>query len=364
MLGSEYANVLAQIRRKVNKNWSWPSAEGGFVLLLEPCPNEDQVRRLTIPLSSRNSEGPILAASGYLAKAGFSYGLSSEEWKAGIRILGTREAVTDRRSTFIYRPYEVLGIAMGISHYEAADSRLRDWLCQLIDNVSGIYVEEPTWKRNVIAAAKAEIGHKATLCDPGQENAVEIAYWLVLCELCAWHERISDSAKWEYLQKLLQVVIQEHVECRGAGQAAAIYSAVSSAIRDLVSVAIDDRLNPAKRQNIREMSGQLIDLERSVERVKSRIRLWGSRYTKILRVLLIPCSIVLVVLPLIPLYNWMVELGILVGRYKVAAACGLVALVAYAFIWHWPKSPARWLPEKFGKWCEKHIRRRWLGDDT
>src|SRR5690606_38704139 len=132
-------------------------------------------------LSARRDEAPVLAACGYAVRAGLAPGLTEEQWREGVRRLSQRDPVSARRDTFLYRPLEVLGIALGIAAYETASSPVRAWFVKALAGADPEGLE-PIRARNLLAAAASAVGEDDMLSYPEGGDLVELAYWWVLTQ--------------------------------------------------------------------------------------------------------------------------------------------------------------------------------------
>lgn len=361
-LHAGYAAVLGQLEEQVNRQWSWPSAEGGFVLLLAPGGSFSHAEELGAPLSERRSEAPVLAACGYAVHVGQAAGLSADDWREGVGRLSEREAIDAHRNTFIYRPHEVLGIALGLANYEIPSSPLRKWLADLIERVAPAYVHDPTWKKNLLAASASALGSPTELVPPAESDVVGAAYWLVLRSWNGAHALLAEERK--VVSGLLKSALQEDVNTAGAAQAAAIKTAVRRAVEGVLESAIDEYYDPdaeARRLAEKERSEAI---EKGVQAVVKRAGRWGRRYANGLRLLLLPLAFLAASVLLIGVYRWLDELKVF-DEYgpgvAVAAIAGLLLMGGYYLVRDWEKSPANVLPRRFGEWNADRIRRRWMG---
>jgi CHAT domain-containing protein len=82
---------------------------------------------------NRLSEGPTLAAIGYGLACGRQFSQDFlEVWANGLVRLSGREAFPTHRSSFFYRPTELLGIALGICHYYKSQLEQSKWLQEIL----------------------------------------------------------------------------------------------------------------------------------------------------------------------------------------------------------------------------------------
>jgi hypothetical protein len=360
----------------VSQQWSWPSAEGGFVLLLAPEGNHWHTEELSAPLSERRSEAPVLAACGYAVQADRAVGLPADEWLDGVSRLSEREAIVAHRNTFIYRPHEVFGIALGLAHYEDPSSALREWLAELIERVKPAYVHDPTWKRNLLAASAAALGGAAELVPPEERDVVGAAYWLVLrdwddgqswkagAEMTSVGEGAQQTGEQRVVLGLLKSVLQEDLASIGAAQAAAVKATVRRAVEGVLEPLVEEYYDPDTQARRRAEKVRLEALEAGMRNVERRAKRWGRRYESVLRFLLLPFALLAASVLLIGVYRWLDELRVFEeygSGVAVAVVAGLLLLGGYFLIRDWEKSPANVLPQRFGEWNAERIRRRWLG---
>jgi hypothetical protein len=77
------------------------------------------------------NEAPQLAMAGYILH-GSNDDIQTENWRRGLRRLSKREAFTRDHQTFVFRPAELVGIALGIAKTEPDGSALRRWLVTVL----------------------------------------------------------------------------------------------------------------------------------------------------------------------------------------------------------------------------------------
>lgn len=367
LLHASLSDVLRAIRERVEAEWGWPSGEGGFTLLLYQEFGEQRVLdrwrgRVVEDLSARRDEAPVLAACGYAVRGGLSPGLTEEQWREGVRRLSQRDPVSARRDTFLYRPLDVLGIALGIAIYEPASSPTRAWFAEALAraDLEGL---EPVRTRNLLAAAASAVGEDRKLAYPEGGDLVELAYWWVLTRT------VLSSPDTDEVHRsrgdILRAAMLEPGEARSVADEAAVGAALASVVRAVVEAVVEEFEDPEAAERRRVQHRRLDSLEGAVTQVNNRAWCWGRTYTVGARLLLLPLAFLVPAVTLFSVGRWFVEKGLLKLPLPtvIAVSVALAALAVYMFVRDWEKSPANVWPRKLGRWKEKQIRRRWLGEN-
>lgn len=361
LLHAGYAAVIAALDAQVAAEWSWPSAEGGFVMYLERVEEHatalEQSEKLATRLAERRSEAPVLAACGYAARAKTPSGLTAEEWKEGARRLSDYEAITPQRTTFLYRPHEVLGIALGIDTYEDEGSPLRRWLAKLIDDVTEVYASEPIWKRNLMAAAATVVGSPTRLVYPEPDDVVGIAYWLLLSKVTDLTP--SEEELGRACTNLLRLTATNPAP-RGAAQAAAVRVALDRVINRVLEAVVEEYVDPESQRLRAAERAQIASLEARVAHADRRARQWGEVYELALRLMLLPITLLTAGLVLLGFYLPLVDNEYIpdYGQYPPLLMVATVALGGY---YYWAKVLDSGWARRFGAWNANRLRKRWLG---
>ena len=121
-LTHSFRTVMQELLASIRSGWVWPSPEVGFARHVFDAAGE------AVPVSGddggswlandRLDLAPMLASAGYLL--GLRDRVHRPEWvkawASGLERLSGKEAFTQDRLSFAYRPLEVFGIALGAAH--------------------------------------------------------------------------------------------------------------------------------------------------------------------------------------------------------------------------------------------------------
>lgn len=356
-----YISLITHLEDQIREGWSWPSAEGGFVLLMQPDKYPSLTDQINASLSERKSEAPVLAACGYIAHLGFSHGLSSEEWRHGIERLSGREAITTHRNTFIFRPHEVLGLALGINFYEDVTSPLRLWLSDLIQEAGPLLTNDPIWKQHLMRASATILGGHTGLAVPEKTDITGAAYWLVLQEL---HPIESTSGERQQVTSaLLKSALTSTATVEGVAQSAATRRALQLAVHRVLEPMIEEFFDEGATSKRLEEQKETNHLRASIRKAEMRASTWGQRYALALRVLVLPIAILTALAASAGTISLLNALSFFerAGITAIVATTILILLVSFfTLARNWEKSLANTLPKRFGDWNSRRIRRRWL----
>ena len=129
-LASQLA-LLDSFQRSNTRSFSPAMAFAGFVFKRGDAKLPEFLEGATVTLDlKRLDEAPILAAVGCAMAAGLWRSVLPDEqvWIKAFQQLGKRELFPIDRSSFAYRPLEVLGIALGVSSCKFREEQQADWL--------------------------------------------------------------------------------------------------------------------------------------------------------------------------------------------------------------------------------------------
>lgn len=133
LIASSFAKQLAELNAQIISQWSWPSPEAGFALHIF------DTMKVAAPVDIEFASiwtGATFPYAQSLATAGYALSLGSgkdndaqgQAWSAGLDRLKERDAFPADRQSFAFRPFELLGIALGAHHCEYTSPKAIEWL--------------------------------------------------------------------------------------------------------------------------------------------------------------------------------------------------------------------------------------------
>ncbi|OWY69049.1 hypothetical protein B7486_23475 [cyanobacterium TDX16] len=138
-LGKSFSYQLGNLAQYLQENYHRESPESNFAHYVfhksNGHPPFDIASDLDITTLDQNrlSQAPTLAAIGYGLACGRQFSKDFlKTWASGLVRLSGREAFPAHRTSFFYRPKELLGIALGVSHYYKSQPEQSEWLQEIL----------------------------------------------------------------------------------------------------------------------------------------------------------------------------------------------------------------------------------------
>jgi hypothetical protein len=137
-LATSFAAQLSELHRSIQDLWQSAAPEAGFVQWIaretSTLLGRDLPELSVDDLSpQRWGEAPVLAAIGFRLRGIGGADTLPERWRDGMDRLMARDAAPADRNSFLFRPVELLGIAMGAQAVATLDSRPATWLRGVIE---------------------------------------------------------------------------------------------------------------------------------------------------------------------------------------------------------------------------------------
>lgn len=198
-----YAQQLDRLLTSIRQGWVWPSPAVGFVCHVfqttgTPLPFEAGSLAVSPDVYQRFDQAPVLAAVGYALSSSTpdrDEALLSRWWE-GLTRVSTRTAFPRDRQSFVYRPCDLLGIAVGLRHHPNTDTSLRDWFRGVLEEAEGKLADGSWWHR-LISRAAAEIHgvswQSTVFAAPAAMTVPELALMLWLGD--AYRHAFEDARK-------------------------------------------------------------------------------------------------------------------------------------------------------------------------
>jgi len=200
--------------------------ETGPVAAWGPVPSVDVLRK---------GMAPDLAAFGFrIASRRHTANPDAQPaWEAGLRRLSKRESFTADRQTFVFRPIEMFGLALGFRESPSLSTDLREWLRRIFETLdkdhsydewSGMLYEAGSYLAGLPCAFSG--GRMASPTPTIQGLALN--KWLAL----AYPEIHRPIAHLDIDQELLRRVLLEPIATNDLVRASILYQAIRRASND------------------------------------------------------------------------------------------------------------------------------------
>lgn len=247
-LQQSFDRQLGALRQGITQEWRWPSPEAAFAWHAcrvgdVPLPPNCAVDISAFAHASFD-QAPALASAGFLLS---QWGAPVDDalvagWIAGLRRLAGRKAFTLDRQSFAYRPYEVLGIAVGAATFKAVPAEaalfIRDVVTQLRADTS-----TSTWARLLAICAGARLGmtwSSRLWCDLRELDLSELALlrWMTADPTVAATLRLQDVDERTATTLLLDRALTETIPRQDVGRGVLVHNCLDAALRQTLGSAL------------------------------------------------------------------------------------------------------------------------------
>lgn len=244
-LSPSYATLLEALARLMREAFVPTSPESAFASYVffkasetGPLPT---ARDVSWPTDERLVHAPSLAALGYWLGSGGASDLR-EAWVQGLQRLSTRDAFPSDRQSFVHRPVELLGIAVGLSTFSEQPS-LRAWFEQVVERLG----KEPAadaWSTALRTAAEHLIvTQKAVTPSARAAGGVvdaAVGRWL-RCSVLGLQPSEDDE------KLLLKQALLTELDARDVAHAAVIHQSLRSAVDNAIESAVERHWQVGRR---------------------------------------------------------------------------------------------------------------------
>ena len=228
---------LIRLGEQLKKNSVWPSPTHGLArhLLKVSLHDEDQHLKLTqivVPSESFDT-APVLASAGYALGLSNYSDADAERWGRAFRRLMRSEPFPRDRQTFVYRPAELLGLALGIHKLGMREDGSGRWLQSVILRIHENKPHNDIWTSLLYHHAASVFDISMNIEVPAQMAVFD------LCELCLLkillsHKQIAAFSEFDQEKTaslILQKISTNNFDDRGHGKLAAVYAGLFLSIR-------------------------------------------------------------------------------------------------------------------------------------
>ena len=225
----------------------------------------------------RLDEAPRIAIAGFAVASMQTNDEQLRRWREGVRRLSRRQAFTRDHQTFVFRPAELIGVALGVQRTEAPGSALREWLVKIVARLPAEGPKTTAWNLLWNGYAAALLG--VVCSDPlparlTEFEGVEIALAIVLLSgavsLSLPGFEALDRAELE--GELLRRVSLSPVDERQSDRLAAIHVGLSLAVRSQLErhLSTSDGLRGGTRDALQILELLSRNFDRAVRALQKR----------------------------------------------------------------------------------------------
>lgn len=195
---------------------------------------------------NRLTQAPALAAVGYGLACGRQFSLAFlESWANGLVRLSGRDPFPAHRTSFFYRPTELLGITLGVSFYYKNQPEQLQWLQKIL--VEGeqklIHSDVSTFLLSAYAAHILSVSWKSKnlpLVNEMTVNELALAKWL-----CSAEPTFADTFRLIQVESSIDKALLEYcneslIPKDDNARAALLYFALKKTINQIFQVILDE----------------------------------------------------------------------------------------------------------------------------
>ncbi len=241
VLRQSFARQLTVLREEIARDWRWPSPDAAFAWYISRVTNIALPPDCTVDLTAfphtTFEQAPALASAGFL----FPYWANPMDdkltaaWMTGLQRLSGRRAFTLDRQSFAYRPYEVLGIAVGASTFRMLSAEIKSFMREVISRLQAD-TSTSTWARllAIYAGAKVGIAWSSRLwCDIRELNLCEMAVlrWMMAEPSVTETLKLQDIDQHSLTGLFLEWGLTQGLPHQDVGRSTIIHHSIDAALR-------------------------------------------------------------------------------------------------------------------------------------
>lgn len=196
--------------------------------------------------TSRLNQAPTIAAVGYGLASGRQFSESFLEiWTKGLARLSGREAFPSDRASFFYRPTELLGIVLGVSHYYKNKIEESEWLQKILieGETRSIHSDLWTFLISAYAANILSVNWKPRSLPLVSEMTLDelaLAKWLCAID-SNFSSRFGLSQMEPAINKaLLENCVEFSVSMQSSSHTALLHFALKTTINQIIQLCWND----------------------------------------------------------------------------------------------------------------------------
>jgi hypothetical protein len=222
LLSRSFATQNRELEDAIRRDWRWPSPDAAFVLWIAATKNLSAPVQPEPIANPRWDEAPFLGAVGYLVATRIVDDLT-ENWLSGIARLTQRDPLPADRNSFLFRPVELLGLAVGAAHLDQAHEA-RQWLHDAIRRGEHLLSVDP-WSKVLTGWAGHLLGLDRDQIEPATNDVDVLAI------------KLLESARDVDLETYLSAAALQTPPTNNLPRVAAVWAALNVALRTILPAA-------------------------------------------------------------------------------------------------------------------------------
>jgi hypothetical protein len=253
VLARGFGAQLTELRRQLATSWRPEAPEAGFASWAAwryassfgiELPDLD----VGVLPERRWDEAPVLAAIGYHLARHAEEEAIGRRWLQSLERLKSRDVAPADRNSFLFRPAELLGLAVGAKAAEAWDPNSSTWLREIITDHDDLLVSTSVLSAILNALAASEVGatwkppHRI---EPDSCPELALAIWLnVIDEKLT--QSILTTSTGQLSPSLLERVLMDEPKVQGTASLAVLILAVQRVVAAALGDLSFQGLRPAQ----------------------------------------------------------------------------------------------------------------------
>lgn len=247
-LRQSFDRQMSMLCDEVSQDWRWPSPDAAFAWYISRLSNIPLPGGCPVDLGVFNhatfDQAPALASAGFVLACSRPqmHGGYNVAWIEGLRRLAGRKVFTLDRQSFAYRPYEVLGIAVGVAAFSAAPEEN----VSFINNVVSKLREDEstsTWARllALYAGARIGVGWSSRLwCDIQDLDLCELALlrWMMSDQGVATSLHVQNVEQNSVTALLLERGLTRGALRQDVGRSFVLHTSLEASLRQALGSAL------------------------------------------------------------------------------------------------------------------------------
>src|SRR5690348_6243073 len=158
-ISRSFAAQSSHLHKYIADRFTWPSPDGGFALFVfsqieQTFPMSLSTAKLRVPRMKSSAQAPDLATAGFYSDLQGDTGVTPLGWAEAFGRLTEREPFPVDRLAFPYRPFELLGIALGSQRTLNLTDAQMSWLKDVVREAKRKCVPD-YWSLYMLAATSA-----------------------------------------------------------------------------------------------------------------------------------------------------------------------------------------------------------------
>lgn len=377
LIARSFGQQLSGLEAAFEDSFSWPDPHAAFGrFVLESTSLWKGKQELQIQ-EARLEDTPILSSCGYLIA------LSSirdkdfplvDQWHDHVKKRFEQKIVSRKRHSFFFRPYDLLGVALGLHHIDATKE-----IAILKEAIGGedSHYQDATLVHQLVAATAAAIigadwNAPVVMIDKASLQALCFCYWLRSCGARYPNGITIGGSQSDLNIQILKHALQEPLALQppDVQHVAIVYYALNEIVSKKIEQLGLGFRSEAQKLEFEEKEERKKRALQSVEKVERRIEKRSRFIGTFARVAV--TAIVALILTVLELYGL---IGLLESPPDISElpsqlwdylSEGWIPVVVFfilligQFVTIYKNGTSAGLAERIGNLCEHHLRSKWL----